>query len=105
MSRTRQALGSEVQATLGGQLDGAAWERLEEALIMADVGAATTAEVVQQLEARAANGEDAAALSAELVELLAQGAQVGDGRIDVRRRPTVIMAVGVNGTGKTTSAG
>ena len=107
MARTREALGSEIQATLFGDLDAETWERLEEALIMADVGASTTAHVVQTLEAEAGSGELAGgeALSQRLIDLLAQTATAGDGRIDLRARPTVIMAVGVNGTGKTTTAG
>jgi fused signal recognition particle receptor len=107
MAKTRQALGSEIQATLFGELDEETWERLEEALIMADVGAPTTAAVVQTLEAEATSGalEGGEALSERLIELLAETATVGDGRIDVRAHPTVIMAVGVNGTGKTTTIG
>ena len=107
MAKTRQALGSEIQATLFGELDEETWERLEEALIMADVGAPTTAAVVQTLEAEASAGalEGGEALSERLIELLAETATVGDGRIDVRSRPTVILAVGVNGTGKTTTIG
>jgi fused signal recognition particle receptor len=107
MAKTRQALGSEIQATLFGVLDEHTWERLEEALIMADVGAATTATVVERLEGEASAGdlEGGEALSARLIELLAQTATVGDARIDVRAKPTVIMAVGVNGTGKTTTIG
>jgi fused signal recognition particle receptor len=107
MARTRQALGSEIHATLFGVLDEQTWERLEEALIMADVGASTTASVVQTLEGEAAAGalEGGEALSGRLIELLAETARVGDGRIDIRAEPTVIMAVGVNGTGKTTTIG
>ncbi len=107
LSKTRQALGSEIQATLFGALDERTWERLEEALIMADVGASTTASVVGTLEAETGAGEvdGAEALQERLIELLAQTARVGDARIDVRARPTVIMAVGVNGTGKTTTIG
>jgi len=107
MAKTRQALGSEIQATLFGVLDEQTWERLEEALIMADVGAATTASVVQTLEEETSAGklEGGQALSERLIELLAATATVGDARIDVRARPTVIMAVGVNGTGKTTTIG
>ncbi len=107
MSKTRQALGSEIQATLFGTLDDETWERLEEALIMADVGAATTASVVGTLEAEASSGEleGGEALSERLIALLADTARVGSGRIDVRPEPTVIMAVGVNGTGKTTTIG
>ena len=57
LSKTRQALGAEIQATLfEGDLDSATWERLEEALIMADVGARTTAEVVAKLEMEAEAG-------------------------------------------------
>jgi fused signal recognition particle receptor len=107
MAKTRQALGSEIQATLFGVLDEQTWERLEEALIMADVGASTTAAVVQTLETEASEGklEGGEALSQRLIELLAQTATVGDERIDIRPEPTVIMAVGVNGTGKTTTIG
>jgi fused signal recognition particle receptor len=107
MDKTRQALGSEIQATLFGVLDEQTWERLEEALIMADVGAGTTASVVQTLEQEASEGklEGGEALSERLIELLAATATVGDGRIDIRPQPTVIMAVGVNGTGKTTTIG
>jgi fused signal recognition particle receptor len=107
MAKTRQALGSEIQATLFGVLDEQTWERLEEALIMADVGASTTASVVQTLEEEAAAGklEGGEALSERLIELLATTARVGEPRIDIRAQPTVIMAVGVNGTGKTTTIG
>jgi fused signal recognition particle receptor len=107
MAKTRQALGSEIHATLFGVLDEQTWERLEEALIMADVGASTTAAVVQTLETEASEGklEGGEALSQRLIELLAQTATVGDARIDIRAQPTVIMAVGVNGTGKTTTIG
>src|SRR3954449_918033 len=57
MRKTREALAAEVQATLfEGDLDAETWERLEEALIYADVGARTTAEVVEKLEQEAEEG-------------------------------------------------
>jgi fused signal recognition particle receptor len=108
LSKTRQALGAEIQATLfEGDLDAETWERLEEALIMADVGAATTARVVGQLEQEADAGglEGGEALTRRLTELLADLARTGDDRIDLRHEPTVILMVGVNGTGKTTTLG
>ncbi len=107
MAKTRQALGSEIQATLFGVLDEQTWERLEEALIMADVGASTTASVVETLESEARDGniEGGEALRERLIGLLAETATVGDGRIDIRPEPTVILMVGVNGTGKTTTIG
>ena len=108
LSKTREALSAEIQATLfEGELDSATWERLEEALIMADVGARTTAEVVAKLETEAEAGglEGGEALSGRLTELLADLARPGEGRIDLTHEPTVIMVVGVNGTGKTTTIG
>ena len=57
LRRTRQALTSEIQATLFEEtLTEESWERLEEALIYADVGARTTAKVVQELEHEATTG-------------------------------------------------
>ena len=107
LRKTRQALAAEVQATLFDELDEETWERLEEALIYADVGAATTAQVVETLEREATSGElvGGEALTERLVELLAGIAEVGEGRIDIRPEPTVILMVGVNGTGKTTTCG
>jgi fused signal recognition particle receptor len=107
LSKTREALTSEIQATLFDTLDEETWERLEEALIMADVGARTTAGVVGQLEQEATAGsvEGGPALQERLVELLAGIAKTGVDTIDLRHEPTVIMAVGVNGTGKTTTIG
>src|ERR1700757_5142490 len=73
LRKTRQALTSEIQATLFEDLSDETWERLEEALIYADVGARTTAQVVEQLEREATEGgiTGGEALSARLTELLA----------------------------------
>jgi fused signal recognition particle receptor len=108
LRKTREALAAEVQATLfEGDLDEDTWERLEEALIYADVGARTTAEVVEKLEREAEDGElsGGEALTNRLAELLAELARTGDDKIDLRPEPTVILVVGVNGTGKTTTIG
>ncbi len=107
LRKTRQALQTEIQATLFEDLSEETWERLEEALIYADVGAPTTARVVAQLEQEAAEekltgGQE---LSDRLVELLTEIARTGDDRIDLRAEPTVILVAGVNGTGKTTTLG
>jgi fused signal recognition particle receptor len=107
LRKTRQALTSEIHATLFEDLSEETWERLEEALIYADVGASTTAEVVSKLEREATEGSLSGGeqLTERLVELLADIARTGDDRIDVRREPTVILVAGVNGTGKTTTIG
>ena len=107
MSKTRQALGAELQATMFETLDDEAFERLEEALIYADVGAPTTARIVERLETEAAGGEleSGADLGRRLQELLAETATVEGDTIDLTHLPTVILMVGVNGTGKTTTIG
>jgi fused signal recognition particle receptor len=107
LSKSRQALGAELQASVFQTLDDETWERLEETLIYADVGATTTAKIVERLETEAASGDLAGGedLTRRLRELLAEAAQAGDDRIDLRHEPTVILMVGVNGTGKTTTIG
>ncbi|MEA2160222.1 MAG: fused signal recognition particle receptor [Solirubrobacteraceae bacterium] len=107
LRKTRQALTSEIQATLFEDLSDETWERLEEALIYADVGARTTAQVVEQLEREATEGEitGGEALTDRLVELLAGIARTGEDRIDLTPQPSVILMAGVNGTGKTTTVG
>jgi fused signal recognition particle receptor len=107
MGKTRQALGAEISATMFERLDDEAFERLEEALIYADVGAPTTASIVERLENEAGSGEleTGEDLTRRLRELMAETAKVEDDTIDLRHRPAVILVVGVNGTGKTTSIG
>src|SRR5437764_138279 len=100
LRKTRQALTTEIQATLFEDLSDETWERLEEALIYADVGARTTAQVVEQLEREATDGDISGgqALTDRLVALLAEIAKTGEDKIDLRPSPTVILMAGVNGT-------
>jgi fused signal recognition particle receptor len=107
MSKTRQALGAELQATMFQSLDEAAFEHLEETLIYADVGAPTTARIVERLEGEAAGGELSGGedLTRRLRELLADTARLEGDVIPLVATPTVILVVGVNGSGKTTTIG
>jgi fused signal recognition particle receptor len=107
LSKSRQALQAELSASLFDQVDDETWERLEEALILADVGAKTTAGVVRRLEHEVEAGEVGAGeeLRDRLVEMLADVAAVDEAPIDLTKRPAVLMIVGVNGTGKTTTIG
>ena len=100
LGKSRRALTEQIAAAAFDPGDDEAWERLEEALIAADVGVPTTAELVQRLEAREVAGELGVALSDEAAELLG-----GPPRLDLSAEPTVILVVGVNGTGKTTTIG
>jgi fused signal recognition particle receptor len=107
MAKSRQALGAELQASVFQTLDDETWERLEETLIYADVGASTTAKIVERLETEAGSGELSGGedLTHRLQELLADAARTGEDKIDLRHHPTVILITGVNGTGKTTTIG
>jgi len=108
LSKSRQALSEEISASLFDRIDGETWERLEEALILADAGAPTTAKVVERLEREVDSGEVAAdgeLVRQRLIEILAETATTGDGRLSLAARPAVILVVGVNGTGKTTTIG
>src|SRR5919197_36669 len=100
LSKSRRALTAELASAAFDPGDDAAWERLEEALIRADVGVPATAELVRRLEAR----QDLTDLNAALADELA--ALLGDpGTLAVRADPSVLLVVGVNGTGKTTTIG
>jgi fused signal recognition particle receptor len=109
LSKSRQALTEEISASLFDRIDEETWERLEEALIFADAGAPTTATVVERLEQEVEAGTvsaDGEAVRDRLIEILAEVATAG-GRapIDLSGKPAVLLVVGVNGTGKTTTIG
>src|SRR5215210_6893897 len=100
LSKSRRALAEQIVVAAFDPADDASWERLEEALIQADVGVRATAELVRRLEARQDLTELGEALADEIARLLGEPPT-----LDVDQRPTVILVVGVNGTGKTTTSG
>lgn len=112
LSRSQNAIGQGLLGILtAGDLDEDAWEEIEDTLIMADLGASVTAEVVDQLREKiAAHGVSSEAEArAMLRETL-----IDAGRPDMDRsikampyqgKPAVVLVVGVNGTGKTTTTG
>ena len=108
LSKSRRAMTQQLQAVMFDPADPEVWERLEEALIMADCGVPATVEVIERLEAESdagglTTGEELRTRLAEIVaELMTPP---GDPRIDVSHRPSVVLMTGVNGTGKTTSIG
>ncbi len=100
LSKSRRALTGELAAATFDPGNAEDWERLEEALIQGDVGVRATAELVRRLEARNELGNLNEALAEEIAELL------GEPRtLDLQAKPSVILVVGVNGTGKTTTIG
>ncbi len=108
LAKSRQALAEEISASLFDRIDEQTWERLEEALIFADAGAPTTAAVVERLEREVDAGAvpaDGEAVRKRLLEILAEVASTGSRQIDLSGEPAVLLMVGVNGTGKTTTIG
>jgi fused signal recognition particle receptor len=101
LTASRQALTRELLFDPG---DEEAWERIEEALIAADCGVTGTVEIVQRLEARepASREELVSGLEEVVAELVSAD---GQERLAFGGPPTVVLVVGVNGTGKTTTIG
>ena len=112
LGRSRAALSRGMSGLLArGADDDEAWEELEEALLSADVGVATATELVERLRTRA-RAERATGpalrelLRAELLE--AVGSADRSLALDLlteHQRPGIVLVVGVNGTGKTTTVG
>ena len=102
LGKSRRALTEQLALDAFDAADDEAWERLEEALIAADVGVPATAELVQRLEARDDVGDLGEALVEEAARLLERD---GEARLAVHDGPSVLLVVGVNGTGKTTTIG
>ncbi len=101
LGKSRRALTEQIAVAAFDPNETASWERLEEALIAADVGVPATAELVQRLEARGdVAGDLAGALQEEASRMLGEPA-----RLELRAQLSVILVVGVNGTGKTTTIG
>ena len=96
LSKSRRALTEQIQVAAFDPGDALSWERLEEALLQADVGVPATAELVRRLEQRG----DIGALADEISDLFGEPPT-----LDVKHAPSVILVVGVNGTGKTTTIG
>ncbi len=112
LSRSQNAIGQGLMGILSaGDLDEDAWEEIEDTLIMADLGTAVTMKVSESLRDKIA--ERGVSSEAEARAMLRE-ALIEVGRPEMDRsikamphegKPAVIMVVGVNGTGKTTTTG
>ena len=89
------------------KLDDEFYEELEEALILADIGASTAADTVVQLRKRVSQKllTRADEVKDALRDILAEKLDVGDTALHVDTQPSVVLIIGVNGVGKTTSIG
>src|SRR6187551_2815280 len=100
LGKSRRALVAELGASFDPNEEDA-WERLEVALIRADVGIPATAELIRRLEARGELTDLAEALAEEVEALFGEPPLLAHSA----EAPTVVLVVGVNGTGKTTTIG
>ncbi len=100
LSRSRRALTEQISAIAFDPEDSESWERLEEALLAGDVGVKATAELVTRLEARQDVSDLGEALADEIATLFGPPPTLA-----LDAHPSVILVVGVNGTGKTTTIG
>jgi fused signal recognition particle receptor len=112
LARSQTSLGRGLLSVLSrDKLDDDAWEEVEEALLTADVGVGATNEIVERLRTRTkvlgtrSPGELRALLAEELVTALQPDLDRTLRSTPTGDRPAVVMVVGVNGTGKTTTCG
>jgi fused signal recognition particle receptor len=105
LARTRGGFMTRLRGYLGDGEDAASWDDVEEILIGGDVGASLAMEVVERARRRRDPGGAEAAVRAELAALLVARAPDWSPRAPAEGGPAVILVVGVNGTGKTTTIG
>ena len=89
------------------KLDDELYDELEEALIMADIGGQTSFEIVEQLRenVKEKHIHDAQAAKDELKNIICEILSANDCELRLETKPTVILVIGVNGVGKTTTIG
>ena len=89
------------------QLDDDFYEELEESLVMADLGAETTMEAVAELKSRCKQEKikDIEGARQCMRDILAEYLSIGDLSVDMSSTPAIVLFIGVNGVGKTTSIG
>ena len=108
LKKTRENISGQIDAMLNSftKIDESLFDELEELLILGDVGAATSAEICGELRSRIKQRgvTDPAEIREMLREIVAEMLRGGE-ELTLSTRPSVVLVIGVNGTGKTTTAG
>lgn len=108
LKKTRDSMMGKVDALLNSftKIDEDFFDELEESLIMADVGAVTSARICENLRKKVKEEglSDPAAVKGALKEIIAQMLE-GDEALNLSTKPSIILVIGVNGVGKTTTIG
>ncbi|WP_027718281.1 signal recognition particle-docking protein FtsY [Desulfovirgula thermocuniculi] len=109
LAKTRQGLVEKIESLVSGRkvIDESLYEELEEALIAADVGVEVSLELMEALRRRVREQKvkDPGQLKPLLQELILEVLEEGRASLERGGPPTVVLVVGVNGTGKTTTIG
>ncbi|MGW2663263.1 signal recognition particle-docking protein FtsY, partial [Nocardia tengchongensis] len=112
LSRSQTAVGKSLLGLLGGgDLDEDSWEEIEDTLVMADLGTGSTAAIVERLRTEMAGrsirtADEARALLREvLIDALRPELDRSIRALPHADHPSILLVVGVNGTGKTTTTG
>ncbi len=106
LSKTKNAVIKELNSLfLHSELDEDFWEELEELLVLADVGIAAAGEITEELResCRDKSIREAAAARDELLAILKERLDSQNTALRLDTKPSVILVIGVNGVGKTTS--
>lgn len=108
LKKTRDSMMGKVDALLNSftKIDEDFFDELEESLIMADVGAVTSARICENLRKKVKEEglSDPTAVKGALKEIIAQMLE-GDEALNLSTKPSIILVIGVNGVGKTTTIG
>lgn len=109
LSKTKDALNDKINVVMSNfrKVDEEMMEALEEALILSDVGTITSAKIIEQLRSRIKleKLEEPEAIQTALKEEIVKELTAKDSKVNLDTKPSVMMMVGVNGAGKTTSIG
>ena len=109
LSKTREALSNTLDAVFSGftELDADFYDELEESLILADLGVETVTKVMKELRRQVSRRGLSTTQEAKdcLKEILKDMLNVGDTELNLSTSPAVILVIGVNGVGKTTTIG
>ena len=107
LQKTRKSISEKIDTVLGSftKIDEELFEELEEVLITADIGVETTMEIIERLkkEVKHKRITDTYYVKEELKLIVSDILKQGSGKIDTSKKPLVLLVIGVNGVGKTTS--
>lgn len=109
LTKTREGIAEQINNVFSTfvAVDEDLFEELEEALIMADIGVETSTYIIEQLRYRVKHKfiNDADGVRAELVDVISDILESQNSQMNLSKKPAVILVIGVNGVGKTTSIG